>query len=125
MSKHKPLQVGDRIWIESVGLFRSRDERSAYEYEIVEANKSSAYAVGVEYLHKENPTRKRIVQRTREIKSNFSFGYDYRFWETKEAFEQNVERQKQARIMRAQAIEKVNKMKFDELKSFLNEKDKG
>ncbi len=125
MGKHQPFQVGDRVWIETVSLYRSGGKRSAYEYEIVESNKSSAYAVDVDNLHKENPVRKRIVQRTREIKSNFSFGYDYILWESKEAFEKNVERQEQARIMRAQAIEKVKKMKFDELKSFLNEKDTG
>ncbi|MED4718274.1 hypothetical protein [Bacillus badius] len=125
MKKRKKLdllQVGERVWIETTGFFYS-GKRYIDEYEIVEANKSSAYAVRVEDLEKENPSRKRIEQGTRKVIARYSMGESYYFWETKEKFEQSVKRQAETISMRQKAIEKVKTMNFEQLKEFLVVKD--
>lgn len=116
--KMNPLEVGQRVWIESTPMFY-QGERSLSEYEIVEVNKSSAYAIHVKDLGKEAPYRRRIDLKTRKIKETVSIGYAYVFWETKEAFEDDIKQKQEYASMMAEAIEKVKNMSFDELKHFL------
>lgn len=117
--KRQPLEVGQHVWIETIWYFRSNRERSLDEYEIVEANRNSAYAVRIENLGKDKPYRERIDQRTREIKSSGSFGIRDVFWESKEAFEADVKRVNDTAIARQKAIEKVKNMSLEQLQEFL------
>lgn len=117
--KYQPLEVGQRVWIETVWYFYSNRERSVSEYEIVEANRNSAYAVRLDNLDKEKPYRERIDQRIREIKSSGSFGVNDIYWESKEAFEADFKRVKDTAIARQNALEKVKKMSLEQLQEFL------
>ena len=112
------LKIGERIWIESKSMFYT--ERTLTEYEVVETNKSSAYVAHINDLDKENPYRIRIEQRARKVVDRGSFGYSYRVWGSKEAFELNVQHQAEFTLMKQQAKEKVEKMSFEQLKSFIN-----
>lgn len=118
-AKKPKLEVGQRVWIETVWYFYSNRERSVSEYEIVEANRNSAYAVRLDNLDKEKPYRERIDQRTRKIKSSGSFGVKDIYWESKEAFEADVKRVKDTAIARQNALEKVKKMSLEQLQEFL------
>lgn len=117
--KYQLLEVGQRVWIETVWYFYSNRERSVSEYEIVEANRNSAYAVRLDNLGEDKPYRERIDQRTREIKSSGSFGVKDIYWESKEAFEADVKRVKDTAIARQNALEKVKQMSLEQLQEFL------
>ena len=117
--KYQPLEVGQHVWIETIWYFHSNRERSVCEYEIVEANRSSAYAVRLDNLAKEKPYRERIDQRTRDIKSSGSFGIRDVYWESKEAFEADVKRVNDTAIARQKAIEIVKNMSLEQLQEFL------
>ncbi|MEQ6353963.1 hypothetical protein ABNX05_04985 [Lysinibacillus sp. M3] len=119
MAKYEKLEVGQRIWIESIWYFYTNRDRSVREYEIVEANRNSAYAVRVDNLGKDKPYRERIDQRTRKIKSAGSFGIGEIFWDSKEAFEADVKRVNDTEIAREKAIKKVNKMSLEQLQELL------
>lgn len=118
-AKKPKLEVGQHVWIETVWYFYSNRERSVSEYEIVEANRNSAYAVRLVNLGKDKPYRERIDQRTREIKSSGSFGVKDIYWESKEAFEADVKRVKDTAIARQNALEKVKQMSLEQLQEFL------
>jgi len=119
VKKRKSLQVGERIWIESTPMFYEGD-RKIHEYEIVEANSSSAYAVRVEDLGEKKALRKRIEQRTGKIVNSISIGYAYYLWESKEAFENSLKRQEETIRLRKEAIEKVKEMNLEQLQAFLH-----
>ncbi len=121
MAKHEKLEVGQRIWIESIWYFYTNRDRSISEYEIVEANRNSAYAVRVDNLGKDKPYRNRIDQRTRKIKGSGSFGVGEVIWESKEAFEADVKRVNDTEIAREKAIKKVNKMSLEQLQELLGD----
>ncbi|WP_324730254.1 hypothetical protein VO178_09545 [Lysinibacillus fusiformis] len=121
MAKHEKLEVGQRIWIESIWYFYTNRDRSISEYEIVEANRNSAYAVRVDNLGKDKLYRNRIDQRTRKIKGSGSFGVGEVIWESKEAFEADVKRVNDTEIAREKAIKKVNKMSLEQLQELLGD----
>ncbi|MEB2279699.1 hypothetical protein LAV73_06750 [Lysinibacillus xylanilyticus] len=117
--KYQPLEVGQRVWIESIWYFYTNRDRSVSEYEIVEANRNSAYVVRVDNLGKDKPYRNRIDQRTRKIKGSGSFGAGEAIWDSKEAFEADVKRVNDTEIAREKVIKKVNKMSLEQLQEFL------
>ncbi len=121
MAKNEKLEVGQRIWIESIWYFYTNRDRSISEYEIVEANRNGAYAVRVDNLGKDKPYRNRIDQRTRKIKGSGSFGVGEVIWESKEAFEADVKRVNDTEIAREKAIKKVNKMSLEQLQELLGD----
>ncbi|QTB23092.1 hypothetical protein J1907_02970 [Lysinibacillus sphaericus] len=121
MAKHEKLEVGQRIWIESIWYFYTNRDRSISEYKIVEANRNSAYAVRVDNLGKDKPYRNRIDQKTRKIKGSGSFGVGEVIWESKEAFEADVKRVNDTEIAREKAIKKVNKMSLEQLQELLGD----
>lgn len=121
MARYEKLEVGQRIWIESIWYFYTNRDRSISEYEIVEANRNSAYAVRVDNLGKDKPYRNRIDQRSRKIKGSSSFGVGEVIWESKEAFEADVKRVNDTEIAREKAIKKVNKMSLEQLRELLGD----
>jgi len=123
--KYQPLEVGQRVWIEPVERFLRQDKRSISEHEIIEVNKTSAYAMRLELIekHKDNLLEKkflaeRINQRSHEVKSS-GWGTHYRLWLTKEGFEASVQHQKDLKIARKKAHELVSKMTLTQLQEFL------
>lgn len=123
--KHQPLEVGQRVWIEPIEMFLQQRGRSIDEHEIIEVNKTSAYAMRLDLVeeYKDNLLEhkflaERINQRTHEVKSN-GWGTHYRLWLTKEAFEKDVKRVNDTTLARQKAIEKVKKMSLEQLQEFL------
>ena len=118
ISKRQPLKVGERIWIESMPMFYERP-RKVEEYEVVEANTNSAYVVRVSELNVEKPYRQRIDQRTRKVINKVSIGYAHLIWSSKEAFENNAQRQAEEAKLREEAIKKVKAMNLEQLREFV------
>lgn len=123
--KHQPLAVGQRVWIEPIEMFLRQDKRSIAEHEIIEINKTNAYAMRLDLIeeykdsiHEKKHLAERINQRTHEVKSS-GWGTHYRLWLTKEAFEADVKRLNDTAIARQKAIEKVKKMSLEQLQEFL------
>ncbi|MFY0744801.1 hypothetical protein AB1K09_20240 [Solibacillus silvestris] len=123
--KFEPLVVGQRVWIELLGGWGIERERKVTEYEVVETNSSSAYAVRVKQLEafrekgKNYPySRTRIIQRTHAV-ANSILGYSEKLWLTEEDFERNVQYNKELKDLRSKAIDLVNKMTADELRKVL------
>ncbi|MFE3573916.1 hypothetical protein [Lysinibacillus sp. NPDC059133] len=111
--------------IEPIEMFLRQNGRSIAEHEIIEVNKTSAYAMRLDLIeeYKDNLLEKRFLaerinQRTHEVKSN-GWGTHYRLWLTKEAFEASVQRQKDTKIARKKAHELVSKMSLEQLQEFL------
>ena len=119
ISKRQPLKVGERIWIESMPMFYERP-RKVEEYEVVEANTSSAYVVRVSDLESEKQYRQRIDQRTHKVINKVSIGYAYMIWPSKEAFENNVQRQAEEARLREEAMKKVKRMNLEQLRDFVS-----
>lgn len=125
IKKLEPLVVGQRVWIELLGGWGIERERKVTEYEVVETNSSSAYAVRVKQLEefrekgKDYPySRTRIIQRTHAV-ANSILGYSEKLWLTEEDFERNVQYNKEVRELRAKAIHLVNQMNANELRKVL------
>jgi len=123
--KFQPLEVGQRVWIEPIEMFLRQDKRSVSEHEIIEVNKTSAYAMRLDLIeqykdsiHEKKHLAERINQRTHKVKSN-GWGTHYRLWLTKEAFEVSVQRQKDIKISRKKAHELVSKMSLEQLQEFI------
>ena len=128
MSKINPLKVGQCIWMETRTMyFRNKNgEREIYEFEVVEANNSSAYAVSVDSLDKYiidakkySYLRRRIVQRTHEVKGS-GFGDSYVLWLSKESFKANVKYNKDITVARKKAHEIVDRMTLGGLENLIN-----
>lgn len=122
--KREPLVVGQRVWIETISYF-FREPRSIVEYEVIEANRNSAYVVRVGGLEKykadpikEKWSKTRVEQKTYDVKNSMA-GYGYRLWLTKEDFERNVQYNKEVKELRAKAIQLVNQMNVNELRKVL------
>lgn len=118
------LILDQPVWIESSFMFFG-GERAIHEHKIVEVNNSSAYAIALEDLekYKEDPKRlsycrKRIVQRTHEIKGD-GFGTTYHLWLTPEAFERSVQYGIDKKAAFAAATKKLSTLNLSELKEFL------
>lgn len=123
--KYQALEVGQRVWIEPIEMFLRQDKRSIAEHEIVEINKTSAYAMRLDLIeeykdsiHEKKHLAKRINQRTHDTKSS-GWGTHYRLWLTKEAFEVSVQRQKDIKIVREKAHELVSNMSLEQLQEFI------
>lgn len=124
--KREPLVVGQRVFIETAGGWAPVKERSVFEAEIVEVNKSSAYAVNINQLtayNLEKPNLRKymcdkIDQRTHQIKDS-TLGYYYRLWLSKEDFERSVELQKEKVELLKQTQEKVKGMTLQQLREFV------
>lgn len=106
------------------------EKRKVYEYEIVEVNQSSAYAVPVDQLKeyfkdpkKHKYLRERINQRTHEVKGN-GWGRYYRMWITKEDFEKNVQYNDTLKMTRQKAYEIFNSLPLSHLEEFINNYEK-
>lgn len=117
----KPLEVGQRVWIETMSMFFIDKEREVYEYEVVKANKTSAYVVYIGYLEKyKNDNKKhknlkrRVVQRTHEVIGN-GFREQYGFWLTKEEFEENVKHENEFNTAKVEVMEIVDNLTLVEL----------
>lgn len=111
--KKEKLEVGQKIWIESRRYnFSDGWSRQVKEAEIVEANRSSAYAVAVEDLDKEKPYRHRIDQKTGKIvDSGILFGHYYVLWKSKDAYEKDVQYETDLHKFRYKVIEQVKECK--------------
>lgn len=123
--KREPLVVGQRVWLELLGGWGIERERKVNEYEVVEANSSSAYAVRVKDLEKsceegkDYPySRTRIVQKTHTV-VNVIFGYEERLWLTEEDFESNVQYNREVKELRTRVTQLVSKMNAEELRKVL------
>lgn len=122
----KLLEAGQHVWIEKTGVyFRGVAERSISECKIVEANKSSAYAVSIEDIaayeeaHKTFAHfRRRIDQRTHDIKGR-GWGDSYRLWLTKEDFEHNVQYVKEMSEARKKGHALVDTLTLSELNKLI------
>lgn len=127
MGKIKLLEVGQCVRIETITMLSvAYDSRRTYEYEIVDANNFSAYGVRVDKLKKykedrknNNRLRKRIIQRTREVKTK-GLGETHCLWETQELFEDNVRYNVELKEVRKEAHELVDKMNLEELETLLS-----
>lgn len=124
----KSLEVGQRVWIETTEMFfrNANGERDIHEFEVVEANKSSAYIVSVDGLEKYvgDPkkhaySRRRVEQRTFKVKGN-GFGDRYNLWLTRDAFEFNCQYKEKLIAMRKKAHDIVDGMTLADLESFAN-----
>ena len=121
--KREPLVVGQRVWIETVGYYdRGREIR---EYEVIEANSSSAYIVRVDIVEqfKANPVENkyskiRVKQANYDVET-FSIGYSKILWLSKEAFERNVQYNKEVKELRSRVTQLVSKMNVEELRKVL------
>lgn len=130
MSKKNRLEVGQLVWIEATQMFfriKREDDRKVDEYQIIESNNSSAYAVSVDDLVRYNKDpkshsylRRRIQQNNHNVIGN-GFGDNYDLWLTKESFEANVKYNKDWSVARKKAEEIVSGMTLDELKSLIKE----
>ncbi|HIX43161.1 MAG TPA: hypothetical protein H9983_07785 [Candidatus Kurthia intestinigallinarum] len=121
VKKREPYVVGQRVWLEELSWYGSRDEkRSVREFEIVKANNTSAYATWIEQLeaHKrgERVSMVRIDIRKGGAKNSVSH---FNVWQTKEAFERNVQYNKELKELRAKAIHLVSQMNVNELRKVL------
>lgn len=128
MSKKNPLEAGQHIWIETRTMFfrNKNGDREIDEFEVVEANKSSAYAVPVVDLAKykkdikeHSYLRRRIEQRTHNVKGS-GFGDSYVLWLTKESFEANVKYNNELVVARKKAHELVDRMTLGGLENLIN-----
>lgn len=123
--KREPLVVGQRIWLELLGGWGIERERKVTEYEVVETNSSSAYAVRVNKLEefREKGTdypysRTRIIQRTHAV-ANSILGYSEKLWLTEADFESNVQYNKEVKELRFRVTNLVSKMSVEELRKVL------
>ena len=121
--KREPLVVGQRVWLEELPWYHSRDDkRSVREYEVVKSNGASAYVIRVEDLEKakrgERVSENRINQKTYHASNSVS---RFNVWLTKEEFEQNVQYNNDLKTMRQQAHAAVDKMNLSQLKALFGE----
>lgn len=114
-NKRNPLEVGQRLWLEELTWVQEHAERDVREIEVVEVNKTSAYAVEVNNLegYLKNPRQNkhlcyRINQRTHKVVE--TYGFSYILWQTREAFDNHVTTSITRQKLRKQVIEHVNKM---------------
>lgn len=120
MAKKQPLEVGQRLWVETVAQFYRDRERTIREYEVVRTNTSSAYIAAIEDLDKPEPYTIRVEQRTHKIVNRFSAGYSYTIWHSRQQFEDHVKLCQEIKDLREAAHEKVDKLRFSELREFVN-----
>lgn len=122
------LEVGQRVWFELESTFfrSANSERNVYEYEIVESNNSSAYAVSVDCLEKYKKDMKgnsflkhRIEQSTYRVKRGL--GDSFSLWVTKEAFEKNVQYNKDMIEARKKAHTLIDSMPLSKLNDLLEQ----
>lgn len=123
MSKLQELKVGQTVWLELFSILGSEGKREVSEYHIVEANKSSAYAIRKEdvgkYKSGDNQiVRKRILQKTHKVVEH-SFGYDYVVWLSEREFQKNIEYNVKYSDSKKKALELINEMNLEELELFL------
>lgn len=125
------LVVGQKVWIETVAMFfrSTGDQRKVSRYEIVEANKSSAYAIPAGRLdeYNEDPKRhaymrKRIVQRNHKVLGD-GMGGHYTLWLSSEDFESNVTYNQEIKEVRKQAQDVLNQLTLSDLKKFIQQFD--
>lgn len=130
--KKDNLEVGQRIWLERVDFFskNKNEDRKVSECEVVEANKTSAYAVEVDKLEafKEEPNKygyrkRKISQRTHEVKGD-GFGSGFILWMSESDFNEDLEEKEEVKAARQKAQELVNKLSLEELSDFLNQFNK-
>ena len=123
MGKKEPLIVGQKVWMEIRNMYfqANSQDRAVHEFEIIEANKSSAYAVSAQKsaLYKESPKsyvnmKNRIDQRTHRVQSA-GFGATYVLWLTEEEFLQDMEHTVAISNAREIACDAVNDMTLAEL----------
>lgn len=128
MTKKNPLEVGQKVWLETLSMFlRSEGEnRIISEYQIVEANSSSAYAVPLDVLDEYNRNikrhsyfRRRITQRNHKVKSD-GFGGSYILWLSEESFENNVKYNKDLVVARKKAHETVGELTLAGLENLID-----
>lgn len=121
--KKAALEVGQTVWIEtrnynfSAGGF----SRKLHQGQIVEANRSSAYAVLVDDLQNEKAYRHRIDQKTKKIvDSGVLFGHYNILWLSQEAYEDDVQLEADMQSFSHQIIEAVKNCKdLEKLKKAL------
>ncbi|AKC02635.1 hypothetical protein CPT_Stills7 [Bacillus phage Stills] len=119
-SKFKPLEVGDRVFIESRSFY-DRQRPSLQENIVIEANRSSAYICPV-YGNRPKYTEKRFCKRVQQKDGKVIAvlaGYHDILWRSEEQFNRYymmVERKKQ---YIQQATDKLYKMSIKELEVFL------
>lgn len=126
MSK-KPLQVGQRVWLETRSILTGSD-RMAREYEVIRTNKSSAYlalVVQLELAQNEGCEFKgvtyRVIQKTHEVKSPFGAFYTEILWLTKKDFETDVKMREDLKRLKEKAHKLVDKMTAAQLMKLVGE----
>lgn len=122
MGKRK-LEVGDRIWIETryYGHLSVMETTSINEYEIIEANSASAYAVKVDELgNKPYRYTSRIDQRKMSMqKEMMNFGILKKIWPSREAYDQHIAFEEKRRNLRAEISEKIKSASIEQMERAL------
>ncbi|AGY48298.1 hypothetical protein Slash_9 [Bacillus phage Slash] len=124
MSKFKPLEVGDRVFIETRGYYDT-GRPTLWEYEVIETNKSSAYVSRIVNGKPKNTDKnlcKRVQQKDGKVIQIFA-GYSERLWLSEEAFLDHHHRIELKTLYLEQARVKLTKMSLKELEVFLEVHD--
>ncbi|MET3505493.1 hypothetical protein [Halalkalibacter oceani] len=118
MSKKVPLQVGQKVWLETVSKFWGDidHEQKLEEMIVLEANKTSAYI----WYYEKSKVRYKVDQKTHQVQYGIPDGCSYRLWLSKEEYEKNVSYKKEMKEMLEQAHKKVNQMSLEELRILVN-----
>jgi hypothetical protein len=119
-SKFKPLEVGDRVFIESRSFYDTGKQKIR-EYITVEANKSSAYItpiVGNRPYRTEKQLCTRVQQKDGKVISTFA-GYRDTLWRSVEEFNNYYKRVELRKQYIKQATDKLQKMSNKDLEVFL------
>lgn len=117
MARKKPLEVGQKVWLESRGMF-TRDEPNVSELIVLEANKTSAYIWYED--RKESKTRYKVEQRTHRVEYAIPNGCFYRLWLSREDYETNRANEIKTKELRQKLHNTVDAMSLSQLKK-LNE----
>lgn len=118
MIKKVPLQIGQKIWLETTSRHGCdvRYEDEPCEMIVLEANKTSAYI----WYNEQSKVRFKVDQKTHQVKYAIPDGRSYRLWISKEGFLKNVAYEKEMKDLLKQAHSKVNSMSLDNLRIFVS-----
>jgi hypothetical protein len=112
------LEMGHRVWLEIKPKYYDSESRTPVlrEYEVVRANKSSAYVVEAEEIHKEQPYEIKISQKTLTGKGVLDH---YKVWFSKELFLEDCAIKERTMEARKEALRRVQNMSLAELENLL------
>lgn len=104
------IEKDQEVYVTSVSILGDYEEPTLTKYVVVDANKSSFYAVpeGEDAKYKKRFTQKELLHKS-------GLGYDYYAYRTEEEFWNLIERAKKTRTLRKELKEKIDSMKLEEL----------